>query len=63
MFRINQNDSKYELSSFNTLHDLFTRQLKIGARPIVEGEHIVSSPVDGVLEDYGDDPSRSKTLS
>ncbi len=53
VFRVNQKDSKYEPSSFNTLHDLFTRQLKVEARPIVEGEHIVSSPVDGVLEDYG----------
>lgn len=53
MFRINQNESKYEFSTFETLHDLFTRQLKNGVRPIVEGEQFVSSPVDGVLEDYG----------
>ena len=53
VFRMNQNDSKHEFSSFNTLHDLFTRQLKVDARPIVEGEQSVSSPVDGVLEDYG----------
>ena len=52
-FRVNQNESKDDFSSFATLHDLFTRQLKIGARQIVEGEQFVSSPVDGVLEDYG----------
>lgn len=54
VFRINQQESKNELSSFGTLHDLFIRQLKMGARPIVEGEQFVASPVDGVLEDYGD---------
>ena len=29
-FRMNQNESKDEFSSFATLHDLFTRQLKRG---------------------------------
>ena len=53
VFQMNQSESKDEFSSFATLHDLFTRQLKTGARPIVEGEQSVSSPVDGVLEDYG----------
>lgn len=53
IFKINQHESKYEISSFATLHDLFTRPLKTGARQTVEGEHVVSSPVDGVLEDYG----------
>ena len=51
---MNETESKCDFSSFMTLHDLFTRQLKTGARPIVEGEYFVSSPVDGVLEDYGD---------
>lgn len=53
VFRVNQSDSKYEFSSFSTLHDLFTRQLKAGARPIAAEEAAVSSPVDGVFEDYG----------
>jgi phosphatidylserine decarboxylase len=52
-FRMNLSDSKDEFSSFATLHDLFTRSLQTGARPIAEGEQSVSSPVDGVLEDYG----------
>lgn len=50
---MNQSDSKHEFSSFATLHDLFTRSLQTGARLIAEGEQSVSSPVDGVLEDYG----------
>ena len=62
VFQMNQSDSKHEFSSFATLHDLFTRQLKIGARPIAEGEQSISSPVDGVLEDYGS-IGKDKTIS
>lgn len=52
-FRIDQLESKKDFSSFLTLHDLFIRQLKTEVRPIAQGEEVVSSPVDGILEDYG----------
>lgn len=52
-YRVDQNEAKDDFSSFASLHNLFTRQLKVGARQIVKGEQLIASPVDGVLEDYG----------
>lgn len=54
VFKIDQFESKNNFSTFATLHDLFIRQLKTGVRPIVKDDQAVASPVDGVLEDYGD---------
>ncbi|MEC2054368.1 phosphatidylserine decarboxylase [Peribacillus psychrosaccharolyticus] len=54
VFNINKEESKEEISSFNTLHDLFTRTLKEGSRHITEDASAVVSPVDGVFEDIGE---------
>jgi phosphatidylserine decarboxylase len=53
VFKIQQEEMEKELGSYRTLHELFTRKLKAGARPIDLSEGTVSCPVDGVLEDYG----------
>lgn len=42
-----------ELAEFSTLHELFTRRLKPGARPVHDAPKAVVSPVDGVIEDIG----------
>lgn len=36
-------------SSFLSLHDCFTRQLKEGARPVIDDPRIVVSPCDGIV--------------
>lgn len=42
-----------QLHEFSTLHDLFIRQLKKGARKIDQHSKSVVSPVDAVIEDIG----------
>lgn len=54
VFHIDQREFSPDTLSFATLHDLFIRKLKPEVRPIDEGEQVVSSPVDGVLVEYGD---------
>lgn len=39
---------------FDSLHDCFTRELKPGARPIVPGDGILTSPCDAVVGEFGD---------
>ncbi|MFM2480776.1 archaetidylserine decarboxylase [Celerinatantimonas sp. YJH-8] len=40
-------------SSFKTFNEFFTRELKPGARPIVEGEHTLAHPADGRVSQKG----------
>ncbi|PLT34622.1 phosphatidylserine decarboxylase [Bacillus sp. V5-8f] len=54
VYKIDKEEMADDIQSFKTLHDLFTRRLKSGARMIHDDESAVVSPVDGVLEDYGD---------
>jgi len=51
LYRINLNEAEYELSHYRTVGELFTRNLKIGSRPIGTG---ILSPVDGKIRDYGE---------
>lgn len=53
VFQVNEEEMKQPLKSFQTLQELFIRQLKDGARKIDDGEHSVISPVDAVIEDVG----------
>jgi phosphatidylserine decarboxylase len=53
VFQIQQEEMEKELKSYRTLHELFTRRLQEGKRPIDAEPRSVVSPVDGVLEDYG----------
>ncbi|MBL5768152.1 phosphatidylserine decarboxylase [Heyndrickxia sporothermodurans] len=53
LYELNQDEMMNELHTYSTLHDLFTRKLKLHAREITQDQNAVTSPVDGVIEDYG----------
>lgn len=53
IYHLNQEEMEKELHEFQTLHDLFIRTLKKGAREIDENNDSVVSPVDAVIEDMG----------
>lgn len=61
-YKINQGEMEKNLSDFGTLHDLFVRRLKEGAREINEAENSVVSPVDGVLEEIGTITEQSEMI-
>lgn len=45
--------SEARKSSFSSLHDCFTRELKAGARPVDADPNIVVSPSDGIVGAHG----------
>jgi phosphatidylserine decarboxylase len=53
VYNLNLMEMEKSLNEFPTLHDLFTRTLKKGARSHDTNPSLISSPVDGVMEDYG----------
>lgn len=53
VYKLNWMEVEGNQKDFGTLHELFVRKLKQGARPIEEGENIVCSPVDAVYEESG----------
>jgi phosphatidylserine decarboxylase len=54
-FKINMQEAMYEEpSAYNTFNAFFTRELKSGIRPIIEGDDILCQPVDGKVSQYGD---------
>ncbi|KMY50878.1 phosphatidylserine decarboxylase [Peribacillus loiseleuriae] len=53
IFQINQQESEQNVTTYPTLHDLFTRRLKKGVRVIDTEPNSVVSPVDGVFSEYG----------
>ncbi|MDQ0218224.1 phosphatidylserine decarboxylase [Peribacillus cavernae] len=59
-YKLNKGEIDGEIDTFMTLHDLFTRRLKAGAREIDDHVSAVVSPVDGVLEDFGEVTSESR---
>ncbi len=53
-YQVNMDEALVEdLSSFTSFNDFFTRELKEGARPIAEGEGVLSSPADGAVSQLG----------
>lgn len=52
-YKINENEMLQPISEFSSLHELFTRKLNMSNRPITEGEDVVVSPVDAVIEEFG----------
>ncbi|MEC3606168.1 phosphatidylserine decarboxylase [Bacillus glycinifermentans] len=52
-FQINTEEMLEDVSSFNSLHELFIRRLKDGARPLPSVPDCLISPVDGVIEEMG----------
>ncbi|WP_041580634.1 phosphatidylserine decarboxylase [Bacillus sp. 1NLA3E] len=53
-YKINLLEMEKSLDEYPTLHDLFVRRLKVGARPNDQHPLSIVSPVDGVLEDIGE---------
>ncbi|WP_409293392.1 phosphatidylserine decarboxylase [Peribacillus sp. SCS-37] len=53
-YKLNLEEVEKDIGDFPTLHDLFIRNLKEGARIIHDGTGSVVSPVDGILEDIGE---------
>lgn len=53
VFKLNKEEMEQQIHTFETLHDLFIRKLKVDSRPIDQSPNSVVSPVDGVLEDIG----------
>lgn len=53
LYQINENEMEKSLKEYSTLHDFFTRKLKMGARMPDQNPQAVSSPVDAVIEDIG----------
>lgn len=53
VYHISFDETKKGMTEFQTLHDLFTRELKMGQRSIDESEDTVVSPVDCVVENFG----------
>jgi phosphatidylserine decarboxylase len=42
-----------DLESYATFNDFFTRELKVGARPIASGSNVAVAPADGLLTEHG----------
>jgi phosphatidylserine decarboxylase len=54
-YKINMDEAKHsEPEHFETFNDFFTRELKQGARTIIEGENNLATPVDGKVSQQGD---------
>jgi phosphatidylserine decarboxylase len=52
-YQINQDEMEYPLAHYKSLQDLFTRNLKVGARSIDLTSNTLISPVDGCLSSVG----------
>ncbi len=53
-YKVNMNEAlNPDPASYSTFNDFFTRELKIGARPIAEGEHTLVHPADGAVSQFG----------
>ena len=53
VYQINQDEMEKSLNDYQTLQQLFVRNLKEGSRPIDQSYNGVASPVDAVIEDVG----------
>lgn len=52
-FGIATDEMEYPVSHYQTLHELFTRQLATNVRPIHTSPQVIISPVDGIVNDMG----------
>lgn len=53
VYQLNEQEFEKNITSYNSLHELFTRSLQPGARPIDTNDRQLISPVDGVLSHLG----------
>ncbi|MBS4209035.1 phosphatidylserine decarboxylase [Bacillus sp. FJAT-50079] len=54
VYKINLEEALEDIETYENLHEFFTRKLKDGIRSVDMMEDSVISPVDGVLEDWGE---------
>ncbi|MBR5599107.1 MAG: phosphatidylserine decarboxylase [Alphaproteobacteria bacterium] len=53
-YEVNMKEAKItDLAKYKTFNDFFTRELKKGARPIVEDKNTLSQPADGKISQLG----------
>lgn len=53
-YSVNLNEAeKTAYSDYATFNEFFIRPLKVGVRPIVEGENTIALPADGCVSEYG----------
>ncbi|MBP2241707.1 phosphatidylserine decarboxylase [Cytobacillus eiseniae] len=53
VYQINESEMEKSIGEYTSLHDFFTRKLKVGARISDESDQAIISPVDAVIEDIG----------
>ena len=54
-FKIDMSEAKHsDPNHFKTFNDFFTRELREGIRPIIEGEENLTQPVDGRISQLGE---------
>ena len=53
-YKVNMDEAKQtDLTAFSSFNAFFTRKLRPDARPLAEGEAVITSPVDGVISHIG----------
>lgn len=52
-YQINESEMEKPLKDYHSIHELFTRNLKPGLRPVHEDTSALVSPVDGLLSQSG----------
>ncbi|MBB3131698.1 phosphatidylserine decarboxylase [Paenibacillus rhizosphaerae] len=53
-YQIPAHEAEKEIYEYRTLNDFFSRRLKPGMRPVHEGEHVLTSPVDAKITAMGE---------
>lgn len=61
-YKLNMQEANKELHDYKSLHDIFTRELKPGVRPIAKTADAFISPCDGVLSVIDDLTPESKFI-
>ncbi|MGN1400321.1 MAG: phosphatidylserine decarboxylase [Bacillus sp. (in: firmicutes)] len=54
VYKLNMGEVEKGINEFESLHELFTRKLKKGARIVDPSKDSIVSPVDAVFEDFGE---------
>jgi phosphatidylserine decarboxylase len=53
IYKINLDEMEKPISEYSSLHEFFTRKLKVGARILEASPNTIISPVDGKIEEFG----------
>ncbi|BCJ87425.1 archaetidylserine decarboxylase [Effusibacillus dendaii] len=52
-FQVDLQQAEKPIHEYRSLTEFFTRKLKPGCRPLASGNHVIISPVDGVISQFG----------